>query len=92
MQLGFNCFTTTRLMIGAFFLWGRFLCDRFSAAAYNVRGASERTPAKLRHTPKTQQPNFWRFLMSCLCNLFDGDNMWWIIIILLLVLFCCACG
>ncbi len=30
--------------------------------------------------------------MSCLCNLFDGDNMWWIIIILLLVLFCCACG
>ena len=55
MQLGFNCFTTTRLMIGAFFLWGRFLCDRFSAAAYNVRGASERTPAKLLHTPKTNQ-------------------------------------
>ncbi len=30
--------------------------------------------------------------MSCLCNLFDGDNMWWVIILLLLVLFCCACG
>ena len=30
--------------------------------------------------------------MSCLCNLFDGDNMWWIIIILLLILFCSACG
>lgn len=30
--------------------------------------------------------------MSCLCNLFDGDNMWWVIILLLLILFCCACG
>ena len=30
--------------------------------------------------------------MSCLCNLFDGENMWWVIILLLLILFCCACG
>lgn len=30
--------------------------------------------------------------MNCLCNLFDGDNMWWVIILLLLILFCCACG
>lgn len=30
--------------------------------------------------------------MSCLCNLFDQDNLWWIIIVLLLVLFCSACG
>jgi len=35
---------------------------------------------------------FRRSTMSCLCNLFDGDNMWWVIILLLLVLFCCACG
>lgn len=37
---------------------------------------------------------FRRFIMGCLCNIFDGNTLTWVIVIilLLLILNCTCCG